>query len=147
MNREQRQSSGIPRTDTEGSPNISRRACVVGAASLVGARAALRSGVVSARESIDTKAGSVLIASRDNAVVVTVAGRVRGYTRNGIHTFKGVPYAESTAGANRFMPPAKLKPWSGVRSCLSYGPVSPQPPRLDWQNDEGNFLVPQDDGI
>ena len=131
----------------EANTTISRRTCLVGAASLAGVGATLRSRIAAATESAGTKGASVLIASRDNAVVQTAGGGVRGYTRNGIYTFKGIPYAESTAGLNRFMPPVKLKPWSGVRSCLSYGPVSPQPPGRDLQNDEMNFLLPQDDGV
>ena len=147
MKREQhRPAAGLP-IDIENGAPISRRTCLVGAAALVGVGTALGSSVAGTRESLGSNSNSVLVASRDNAVVPTTGGQVRGYTRNGIYTFKGIPYAESTAGANRFMPPVKLKPWSGVRSCLAYGPVSPQPPRLDWQNDEANFLVPQDDGI
>jgi para-nitrobenzyl esterase len=134
-------------TEIESGPTISRRACLAGAVTWVGAGAALASGVANSTESAAAPEGSVLIASRDKAVVSTHAGRVRGYIRNGIYTFKGLPYAESTAGANRFMPPATLNPWVGIRSCLSYGPVSPQPPQLDWQNDEANFLVPQDNGV
>ena len=135
-------------TDSTASATISRRRCLVGAASLVGVGATLRSNVAGATESVGTRGASVVLtASRDNAVVPTAGGHVRGYTRNGVYTFKGIPYAESTAGMNRFMPPVRLKPWSGVRSCLSYGPVSPQPPAHDLQNDEMNFLVPQDDGV
>jgi para-nitrobenzyl esterase len=147
MKREQRRSASVLPIDIENGAPISRRTCLVGAATLVGVGTAFGSSAAGTRESIGSKSRSVLIASRDNAVVATADGQVRGYTRNGIHTFKGVPYAESTAGPNRFMPPVKLKPWSGVRSCMAYGPVSPQPPRFDWQNDEANFLVPQDDGI
>src|SRR5215831_6132360 len=41
------------------------------------------------------------------AGVQTTAGKVRGLVRYGVNQFYGVPYAASTAGANRFMPPAK----------------------------------------
>lgn len=51
---------------------------------------------------------------------------MRGFTRHGIHTFKGVPYGAPTGGSARFMPPSKPKPWAGVRSCLYYGHVCPQ---------------------
>src|SRR5882724_6877242 len=101
MNREH-QSPAVLLTDTDTGLNISRRACLAGVATLFGAGAALGSRVVSSMESIGPKGGSVLIASRDKAVVSTAAGEVRGYTRNGIYTFKGIPYAEATAGANRF---------------------------------------------
>jgi para-nitrobenzyl esterase len=44
----------------------------------------------------------------------------------GIKEFKGVPYGASTAGRNRYMPPRKPAPWTGVRECLAYGQISPQ---------------------
>lgn len=65
-------------------------------------------------------------ASLNRDVVETTLGKIRGYTSNGIHTFKGVPYGAPTDGASRFRPPAKPKPWSGVRDTLVWGYVSPQ---------------------
>ena len=35
-------------------------------------------------------------------IVETTAGRVRGFTRNGVYIFRGMPYGDTTAGANRF---------------------------------------------
>src|SRR5262249_40679494 len=54
-------------------------------------------------------------------IVETAAGKIRGTNVDGIKVFKGVPYGGSTAGKNRFMPPAKPKPWAGVRDCLEWG--------------------------
>jgi para-nitrobenzyl esterase len=68
------------------------------------------------------------LASADTATVVaaTSAGRVRGTVNEGIKVFKGIPYGASTAGKNRFMPPAKPAPWMDVRDAFEYGPTAPQ---------------------
>ena len=60
--------------------------------------------------------------------VQTAAGRLRGVVRYGVNQFWGVPYAASTAGASRFMPPAKVAAWTGVRDCFQVGNRSPQDP-------------------
>jgi len=65
-------------------------------------------------------------AATPGATVATTAGKVRGTTQDKVHAFKGVPYAASTAGENRFMPPAKLASWTNVRECYELGPRSPQ---------------------
>ncbi|WP_428660550.1 carboxylesterase/lipase family protein [Reyranella sp.] len=61
-------------------------------------------------------------------VVETASGRVAGYTAGGVHVFKGIPYGASTAGANRFLPPRKPEPWTGVREATAYAGRSPQAP-------------------
>jgi para-nitrobenzyl esterase len=60
------------------------------------------------------------------AVVDTTGGRLRGVVCNGVHVYRGIPYAASTAGANRFMPPRKSEPWTGIRDAFQNGHSSPQ---------------------
>ncbi len=81
------------------------------------------------------------------AVVQTAHGDIRGAVRDGVHVFKGIPYAGDTGGAARFLAPAPPKPWRGVRSALSYGPTCPQVVRAGWQNDETAFVYDWDDGF
>jgi para-nitrobenzyl esterase len=59
-------------------------------------------------------------------VADTTAGKVRGVEVEGIKIFKGVPYGANTTGRNRFMPPAPVPKWTGVRDALEYGPSAPQ---------------------
>lgn len=88
-----------------------------------------------------------LKAAAGTAEVVTESGTVSGYVRKGMFTFKGIPYADSTEGDRRFLPPIKPKTWSGVRSCRQYGYVCPQAARTGWANDEEAFLFSWDDGV
>ena len=59
----------------------------------------------------------------------TSNGRVRGETKAGLATFRGIPYAGSVSGANRFKAAPPLQRWTGVRDALKFGPPSPQPGR------------------
>ncbi len=91
--------------------------------------------------------GETVTASSSVAVTETTAGKVRGFVRRGIFTFRGIPYGAPTSGEHRFMPPAKPSPWKGVRSSLTYGYVSPQEPRTIWDKDELAFVYQWDDGF
>ena len=94
-----------------------------------------------------TNARGLSVATPDNAVVATTAGKIRGFTRNGVFIFKGIPYGDTTAGENRFMPPKPVKSWTSVRPTLAWGPVSPHGPRGGWVNQEEQFLYYWDDGF
>jgi len=125
-----------------------RRALLKGAATLAGG-ALLPTAIGAGTKTAPTAngCGAAVSAGSGKAVVETAAGKVGGYVRNGIFTFKGMPYAAPVGGEARFMPPAKPKPWAGVRSSMQYGQVCPQVARAGWANDEEAWLFSWDDGI
>jgi para-nitrobenzyl esterase len=69
---------------------------------------------------------STVIASDAATVAETTAGKIRGFRRNGVYVFKGVPYGASTAGARRFMPPVKPEPWTGIRTTEAATSIRPE---------------------
>jgi len=78
-------------------------------------------GVMAARS------GVLRAATSSNGPVVEIAtGKIRGYMDKGVFSFRGVPYADTTAGANRFLPPKNAQPWTGVREAIELGHRAPQ---------------------
>jgi para-nitrobenzyl esterase len=101
-----------------------------GAVAAAADRAAGQSGSAaqSSTTSSSRTAGASSGASASGPVAQTTAGKVRGYMNGEVSVFKGIPYAASTAGANRFLPPRKREPWSGIRNATQLGDKSPQNP-------------------
>jgi para-nitrobenzyl esterase len=72
----------------------------------------------------------------------TAPGNLQGIQHEGIIQFRGVPYATSPVGDQRFAPPQAIPAWSGVRNASQHGPIAPQlPSRL--RNVVGDFSRPQ----
>lgn len=88
---------------------------------------------------------SKVIASDTATVVETSAGKIRGFKRNGVYIFKGVPYGASTSGTGRFMPPAKPEPWTGIRNALAYGRICPQEDSAHFNMDGKNLANADED--
>ena len=97
---------------------LTRRTLIQSATIIAGTAAAnllpakIANATPSAPDACTTK-GPTIVASNETNIVETSNGKIRGYARNGIHTFKGIPFGASTEGAARFMAPAKPKPWTG----------------------------------
>ena len=125
------------------SPQIDRRRALgLGAAlaGVAGAAASLADNAVAA------PAPTSQVTTDASTIVETRSGKVGGYRHAGIATFKGIPYAASTAGPARFLRPQPVAAWTGVRSSRYYGKVCPQPARTGWDNDMEAFLMRWDDG-
>jgi para-nitrobenzyl esterase len=88
-----------------------------------------------------------VVCSDSATVLETAAGRIRGFKRNGIYAFKGVPYGASTAGGKRFMPPATPEPWTGIRNALAYGRVCPQEDSAHFNFDGRNLASADEDAF
>jgi len=125
---------------------LDRRTLLKSAAVLAGGASVLATGCGRTSSEVEAAGGTSLVATDISPAAETTAGKVRGFTRNDIHTFRGIPYGATTEGTARFLPAAKPKPWTGIRSSMYYGPTCPQAPRTGWKNDENAFLFQWDDG-
>ncbi len=127
---------------------IGRRDVLKGTALVVGAGTvgAAPSVAMAAEESCaprDTK----VVARADTAIVEIATGKIAGYIGRGIYAFKGIPYAATTAGENRFLPPQKPASWTGVRSSRQYGLVCPQDKGMGRLHDEEAFIFHWNDSV
>jgi carboxylesterase type B len=59
-------------------------------------------------------------------IVTSSTGPVCGFVRGGAQIFLGIPYAESTGGANRWMPPVKKAAWKSTLKATRFGFACPQ---------------------
>jgi para-nitrobenzyl esterase len=133
--------------DARHGTTLQRRTVLRGAAALLGTASVSMAGAETSAGPPPSRGPPLVIAQDGTAMVQTQSGKVAGYLHEGIFAFKGVPYADTSEGANRFLPPVKCKPWSGVRSSRQYGYVAPQSARAGWANDEEAFMFAWDDGV
>lgn len=80
-----------------------------------------------------------------SAVARTQYGKVRGFLDGGVFTFKGVPYGQTTAGENRWLPAKPPVPWSDELPALVYWANCPQNLHT-WTSAEQTFIQDWDDG-
>lgn len=53
-------------------------------------------------------------------------GIIEGFTRDGVHRWRSVPYARAPIGPLRLRAPQPAEPWPGVRYCHGFGYCAPQ---------------------
>jgi para-nitrobenzyl esterase len=54
-----------------------------------------------------------------SAIAKTQYGKVRGFVDGGVFTFKGVPYGQTTAEGNRWLPAKPPTPWTDEYPALA----------------------------
>ncbi|QDV29843.1 Para-nitrobenzyl esterase [Planctopirus ephydatiae] len=62
------------------------------------------------------------------------SGKLEGVNSDGLHVFKGIPYAAPPIGELRWRAPQPVKKWAGVRKAHNYGHDAPQ--KLSGNQDE-----------
>jgi para-nitrobenzyl esterase len=91
-------------------------------------------------------AGSGTCTTPKSAITKTRYGPVRGYLENDVFIFKGVPYGDTTAGENRWLPAKPPQPWSDEYHALAYGANCPQTTH-NFRAVEHTFLQQWTDGF
>jgi hypothetical protein len=117
---DKRNRMSLPQDDL---PGASRR-MFLGGSVAAAAGAAMLATPVAARAAQQRLARSIA-----KGPVWTQSGPVTGVPSvlSGVTVFKGIPYAGSTAGNNRFRPPTPAPLWSGVRKADTWGAACTQP--------------------
>jgi len=63
---------------------------------------------------------------RGGPIVNTVDGPVRGFTKNGVNIFFGIPYAAPPVGELRWQPPQPVKRWRVTLDATRFASNCPQ---------------------
>ncbi|MEP7279229.1 MAG: carboxylesterase family protein [Bacteroidota bacterium] len=72
--------------------------------------------------------------------VQTLNGLLEGINESGIHSFKGVPFAQPPIGNLRWKEPQPLHNWEGVRKATVFGPRAMQLPLFGDMNFRSNGM-------
>ena len=71
----------------------------------------------------------------DRLRVTIDSGEIEGVADDGLHVFKGIPYAAPPVGDLRWRAPQPVTKWSGLRKATAYGHDAPQKASLDQDED------------
>jgi para-nitrobenzyl esterase len=58
--------------------------------------------------------------------VQVTGGELQGVVKDGVASFKGIPFAAPPVGELRWKPPQPVKPWNGTRKADAFGPAPMQ---------------------
>ncbi|WP_164880524.1 carboxylesterase/lipase family protein [Clostridium manihotivorum] len=56
-------------------------------------------------------------------VIETKSGKLRGFEKDNVRTWKGIPYALPPIGKLRYKAPKPVEPWQGIKDALEFGNV------------------------
>src|SRR4051812_41536889 len=59
-------------------------------------------------------------------IAETRSGKVEGFEKDGVHVFRGIPYAAPPVGALRWQPPQREAAWDDVRDATMFSAQSAQ---------------------
>ncbi|MGH7289598.1 MAG: carboxylesterase/lipase family protein, partial [Myxococcota bacterium] len=62
------------------------------------------------------------------SIAQTRSGKLEGEERDGLHIFRGVPFAAPPVGPKRWRAPEREAQWTGVRTAKTFGSCCPQNP-------------------
>ena len=90
------------------------------------------------------KQGKPKTISRLNTVQIET-GLITGLynEKTGVHTFKGIPFAEAPVGDLRWKAPQPALSWKGVKECTLFSPSPMQPKPVSFLFLGPEFVVPQ----
>lgn len=72
-----------------------------------------------------------ILQNQDPLTISVTGGTIHGTNENGVHVFKGVPFATPPVGELRFAPPQPLIPWEGILDCSTFKNMPVQTQHID----------------
>ncbi len=85
-----------------------------------------------------------IASAQEVGVVSTSAGPVSGVLDDGVHVFKGTPYAAPPVGELRWKLPQPVEPWTKTRKCEMFGAACPQVANNLYRTGQSNLEMSED---
>jgi para-nitrobenzyl esterase len=70
------------------------------------------------------------VGDAENSAVTLSVGKLEGLLNDGVHSFRGIPYAAAPLGSRRWLPPQPAEPWQGVYPADRFREIAPQNPLI-----------------